>query len=105
MLAEADQETVEIIAGIFLETWPKDIERLRQALPQADFATFERTAHSLKGALATFGPSPAVNLAAELENQATKTALSGLLPQINALESELKSLTPLLQAIVDRISG
>ena len=104
-LISADQEMVEIIAGIFLETWPRDIERLRQAVSANDAATFTRIAHSLKGTLGTFLADPAVRAAAELESLAHRSILEELLPKVDRLENELKIITPLLQTVVDRISG
>lgn len=103
-LNEADRETVEIIAEIFIETWPRDLARLRSAVSENDPASFERTAHSLKGTLGTFAAEPAVRVAADLEAQAREAVLVDLLPKIDALERELKMLSPLLQSIVDSIS-
>jgi CheY-like chemotaxis protein len=103
-LAEADQETVEIIAELFLNNWPQDIARLRQAAQTADAAAFERGAHSLKGTLGTFAAIPAIRMSGELESLAKQVPLPELLPRVDALERELALLSPCLRSVVDRIS-
>jgi PAS domain S-box-containing protein len=104
-LAEADREMVEIIAEVFLETWPRDMLRLRQALREGDVPAFERAAHSLKGAMATFVAAPAVRLASELEAAASEQALTELAGQVDRLEAEIQLLVPHLQAVVRQLSG
>ena len=100
-LAGADREVVEIIAGVFLETWEKDVATLRTALSQGHADPLARAAHSLKGTLASFGAEPAVALAAGIENRALSGSLEGLLAEIEALEREISQLVPHLQAVAD----
>lgn len=76
----ADRETVEIIAGIFLNTWQRDIQRLRDGVSQKDAGLTERTAHSFKGSLSSFAAEPAVRVAADLESRARQQRLEGMSP-------------------------
>ena len=100
-LQTADRETVEIIAEIFLETWPRDIERLRLSAAKEDIATFERTAHSLKGTLGTFAADPAVRTAADLEVLARQEDLAELLG--DDVRSEMESNRQRLQELAGAV--
>ncbi len=104
-LASADRETVEIIAGVFLDTWQRDLERLRNSREDSDAAQVERTAHSFKGTLASFHAEPAIRLAKEIESQARQGNLENLQGQIDDLEDELKTLAVHLTLVVRQDSG
>ena len=105
-LLAADRETVEIIAEIFLETWERELARLRDDLAQGDLGLVEHTAHGLRGSLAAFAADPACQLANELASacrQGSDSAtLSGL---IDALDKEIQALTPHLRAVSAHLSG
>ena len=104
-LQTVDRETVEIIAGIFLETWERDIQRLREGVADGDAPLAERTAHSFKGSLACFAAEPAIQLSATLETLANQGRLAEMEEQIDALEREILALCPHLAAIAADISG
>ncbi len=101
----ADQETVEIIAEIFLATWERDLDQLRRAVGNQDAASAERAAHSLKGTLATFCANPAMRVAADLETRARKHDLEGMTPDIDSLHREIQLLVPHIRAVAARVSG
>ncbi|MDD2884007.1 MAG: response regulator [Dechloromonas sp.] len=103
-LQGADQETVEIIAGIFLATWEQDIAQLQRSLLEQDAALCERTAHSLRGTLASFEAEPAIRVAADIELRARSGDLSGLTPEIDSLAQEIRRLAPHLQRIAEQFS-
>jgi CheY-like chemotaxis protein len=103
-LRQADQETVEIIAVIFLDTWKRDIEILRKAIDDQDAPTAERTAHSLKGTLATFCADPAMRVAADLEVRARNKDLEGMTPDVDSLQREIQLLEPHIRAIAIKLS-
>ena len=98
-LLQADLETVEIIADIFLETWGREIELLRTGVNNQDAPTVERTTHSLKGTLATFCAEPAKRVAADLEIRARNKNLEGMTPDIDSLQREIQLLEPHIRAI------
>ena len=104
-LKTADRETVEIIAGVFLDTWERDLERLRTGLASGDAALIERTAHSFKGSLACFAAEPAIRVAADLENRARNLRLEGMSSEIDSLEREIRTLAPHLEVIAAQLSG
>ncbi len=103
-LRRADRETVEIIAGIFLSTWMRDISVLRACLQREDAAGCERGAHSMRSTLATFAAEPAVRIAADIEKRAASTDLGGLSAEIDALASEIQRLVIHLQPIAEQFS-
>jgi PAS domain S-box-containing protein len=88
-LQQADRHTIEMIAGIFLDTWKGNIKRLRTGTAEANAQRVERTAHSLHGLLAGFNAEPARRLAGEIEQRARNLQFAELLPQIDALEKEI----------------
>ncbi|MER2541544.1 MAG: response regulator [Azonexus sp.] len=98
-LLQADLETVEIIADIFLETWGREIELLRIGVNNQDAPTVERTTHSLKGTLATFCAEPAKRVAADLEIRTRNKNLEGMTPDIDSLQREIQLLEPHIRAI------
>ena len=103
-LRQADQETVEIIAEIFLDTWARDIDTLRKAVDDQDAQTAERTAHSFKGTLATFCADPAMRVAADLEVRARNKDLEGMTPDVDSLQREIQLLEPHIRAIAIKLS-
>lgn len=103
-LRQADLETVEIIANIFLETWERDIQLLRHAVTNQEAACAERVAHSLKGTLATFCADPAMRVAGDLETRARNQNLEGMTPDIESLHREIELLAPHIRAVAARVS-
>jgi len=104
-LQSSDRETVEIIAGVFIETWQRDIQRLREGLEQGDAALIERTAHSFKGSLASFAAEPPVRVAADLEMCARNRRVTGISAEIDSLEREIRTLVPHLKIVALSVSG
>ena len=98
-IAAADRETVEIISGVFLSTWGRDIERLRAAAAERDAEVLERVAHSLKGALGCFCAEPAVRVAADLESRGRAKRLEGISGEIDSLEREIQTLASHLELV------
>ncbi len=104
-LRQADQETIEIIAEIFLLTWERDFNVLRSAVSSFDSSTAERAAHSLKGTLATFGAEPAARVVGDLEIRARNGELEGTSAELESLHRELILLEPHIRLIAARVSG
>jgi two-component system, sensor histidine kinase and response regulator len=104
-LGRADQETVSIVAGVFLDTWERDIDRLRNAAAAADSPLAERTAHSFRSSLACFAADPAIALAVSLESRAREGQLLQLNDEIDALEREIRTLAEHLRPLALSDSG
>ncbi len=75
-----DLSLLRQIGEMFLENWPGNRERLRQALIDHDQATLHREAHTLKGLLATFSAKQALPKAAAFEHK-VKNALTDNTPR------------------------
>jgi HPt (histidine-containing phosphotransfer) domain-containing protein len=65
----------------------------------------ERTAHSFKGALASFAAEPAVRVAADIEVRARNRRLTGISAEIDSLEREIEVLVPHLKIVAVSVSG
>lgn len=101
----ADQETVEIVAAVFLETWERDIMLLSAAVSNQDAATTERIAHSIKGALSIFCADPAIRVAATIEARAKNQKMQGLVLELESLHREIELLSPHIRTIATKVSG
>ena len=85
------------IAGMFLETCPDYIARIKKGIAENDGGILEREAHSLKGAIGNFGAREAYEVAHRLEKLGKEREmamaaeeLSNLEGAINQLVSEMK---------------
>jgi len=104
-LLGADQETVNIIARVFLNTWERDMLRLREGAAERNAALVERSAHSFRDTLACFAAEPAIRVAADLEQRAHCGRLEGLSSEIDSLEREIRILAGHLKQVSIRDSG
>jgi PAS domain S-box-containing protein len=89
-LAAQDQEMVEIVAQAFVQQWPDDLQKMRDALQSADYKVVLYTSHALKGTLSIFGALPASELAMQIEalaGQSDGVSMAGLIEPF-ALEVE-----------------
>lgn len=96
-LATADQEVLDIIADAFVDQWPRDRQKMEQALVADDLKPVMHVAHALKGTLAMLGARPAVELAQRLEILATRGTAAGIAELIDALYVEGDQLVAALQ--------
>ena len=97
-LAGADRELVDIIAGMFLEQYPKDLAELRSALDEGNAKAVHLIAHSMRGAVVLFNAEPVLDTAHEIERAAKQGDLSGLRVKFTKLAGELELLAAALQA-------
>jgi signal transduction histidine kinase/DNA-binding response OmpR family regulator/HPt (histidine-containing phosphotransfer) domain-containing protein len=95
----ADQEMVEIIAGIFIEHYPGDLEKMHKGLAENDLQAVLFVAHALKGTLAMFGAQPAVQMAHRIEQQAARGDPLGLDSQVGQLAEEIGQLMSVLKLL------
>ena len=100
-LAQADREMVDIVAGIFLDNYPDDLQKMREALAAGDLDPLLYVSHALKGTVAMFGADPARELAHRIEQQAKRGDALGLNELIEALGSEIEQLAIILKPIAE----
>jgi CheY-like chemotaxis protein len=89
---DGDKAMLVDLVGVFLEDYPKSLAALQTAVAAQDAYQVERLAHSLRGAIATFGAKTAYTLANELETL-------GRAGQLDAAPSILQQLEDALEAL------
>jgi HPt (histidine-containing phosphotransfer) domain-containing protein len=77
------------VARLFLDDCPRRAAELRTAVASGDPARVQRSAHALKGAVATLGAWPARELAARLERAGREGHLDEAPALLEALDAEL----------------
>ncbi len=101
-LRHSDQDVVDIIRDVFIQQWPLDMNKMRQALADGDNRLLMHTSHANKSTLAMFGAKPAAALALQLEvlsRQPTEEQphAADLKAKLDALESQVAFLLAVLQ--------
>ena len=97
-----DLELLREVVGLFLDDYPQSLEKIRDAVGRGDHAGLERHAHSLKGAVSTFGANEAFEAALALEKQGRGGDLTSALNGLSRLEHALLALRPELEALQAR---
>ena len=98
-LKRADQEVIEIISEAFVEQWPDELAKIRNALATGDLTVVMHTAHALKGTLSMFGAAPASELAYQMEQSALRQDGDGVGALVKPLAAALDSL---IAALVEK---
>jgi HPt (histidine-containing phosphotransfer) domain-containing protein len=100
-LARAGGDVVLLreIAMLFLENYAKWMSDLRDAVTRGDTHGVERGAHGLKGSVANFGATAAVEAALQLEQAGRGKDLTEVEKVLNSLELALAALHPELEAL------
>ena len=94
----SDGEMVDIVAGLFLDQFPKDIAKLHQAIADHDHAALLQLAHGLKGSCGLFGARPLVGAAQALEQFSPEGDWSEAAGLANRLDQEFLRLATVLRA-------
>lgn len=93
-----DQEIRDIISEAFVAQWPRDQEKLKQALSVGDMPSVLHTAHALKGTLSMFGAQPASAIAHRLETMAASQDPAGMDVEMSALVTEVQYLMQVIDS-------
>ena len=96
---DGDAELLREIVKLFFESSEEIVQSLRTAVTGADADTVNRTAHQLKGALASVGACAAADAAARLEKLGSGGTLTGAGDVLTSLEGELVRLAPELRSL------
>jgi two-component system, sensor histidine kinase and response regulator len=100
---EGDADLLAEIIGLFLEGVPPLLQEIRQAAGDGESAHLMRTAHRLKGSLATLAAMPAADAALRLETIGRSGDLAHLRQALGALDEEMGRLLPALEALRSRV--
>ncbi|MES2584711.1 MAG: response regulator [Pseudomonadota bacterium] len=95
-ITQVDQDVLHIVAQVFLDNWPKDLEKMQVGLANGDLDAVMRIAHALKGTVALFGAQPIADLAHEIEQRVFAGDAPGVEVRLDLLEGEMKRLIPLI---------
>ena len=94
-----DEELLEEVAQLFLETSPELLAAIRQAVASRDAALLERAAHTLKGSVGNFAADRAYQAAFRLEKLGRSGELASVEEAFSVLERELERLRPALAGL------
>jgi HPt (histidine-containing phosphotransfer) domain-containing protein len=95
-----DRQLLRELARLFLDQQPAWLADLHDALEQGDAARLQRTAHTLKGAVATFGARAAAEAALQLETIGHSGALASGPAAYRALQEVLAPLAQTLAGLI-----
>lgn len=87
---ETDASFVKELIDIFLNSTPRHLASMRQALERADGQALQAAAHGLKGGSANFGALYLASLCQHLENLGESGQLEGARPLLGDLEQEFE---------------
>jgi two-component system, sensor histidine kinase and response regulator len=93
-----DRELFKELLEIFRQDFPRHLQELRAAVVAGDMPRVSNSAHALKGMFANLAAGRAAALAGNVESLATNSESAGLPQAVQALESEVASLLPLLHS-------
>ena len=97
-----DFELLREVVGLFLDDYPRTLEKIRSAVAANDASGVEHNAHSLKGSVSTFGAKDVFESALALEKQGRSGNLSCAQDGLRKLENALQALRPDLEALQAR---
>jgi PAS domain S-box-containing protein len=97
-----DFELLREVVGLFLDDYPRALEKIRTAIAANDASGVEHNAHSLKGSVSTFGAKDVFEAALALEKLGRSGNLSGAQDGLRTLESALQDLRPDLEGLQAR---
>ncbi len=97
---DGDTELLGEIAQLFLDDVDALTAEIRQAVSDADPARIMRSAHRLKGSVATLAAHAAADAALRLENIGRSGEIAGATAALASLEAEMARLAPALRELV-----
>jgi signal transduction histidine kinase/ligand-binding sensor domain-containing protein/DNA-binding response OmpR family regulator len=98
---EGDFDLLCRLISLFLDSCPRVVAQMRQALDSGSAQALERAAHTLKGAAASIGAGALFEAAAQLEKTARTGELTGAHPMCDSVEREFECLRPLLEGFIE----
>ena len=102
---DGDTELATQLAEIFIDEYPRMIERLRGAVAAGSADEVRRAAHALKGSVSNFIDGGPTATAFELETMGRNGQLEGTQAMLDRLEQEIVALTVCLQDFQSKGTG
>ena len=97
-----DRELLADVIRAFLEECPLLMEQAFDAIEGSEALTLQRAAHTIKGAMRTFGSASAIELAGRLEEMGREDSLDEAEECFQMLKHEINSLIPEVYAYVSK---
>jgi len=94
---DGDAELAQQLAAIFVDEYPRMLERLRAAIGEGSADEVRRAAHALKGSVANFIDAGPTATAFELENMGRAGQIDGAAAALERLDQELEALSECLR--------
>jgi signal transduction histidine kinase/CheY-like chemotaxis protein len=101
-LKEADPLVVSVIGESFRKGWPGWVQEMRTAIAAGDAPSLQRSAHTLRGLVGNFGPSPVTELSRQMEVMSAAGNTHDATPLLLQVEAHLKGLDAALAAHLGR---
>jgi two-component system, sensor histidine kinase and response regulator len=102
---DGDTELATQLAAIFIDEYPRMLERLRGAVASGSADDVRRAAHALKGSVSNFVDGGPTATALELETMGRNGQLDGTTAILDRLEQEIVALTVCLQDFQSKGTG
>jgi HPt (histidine-containing phosphotransfer) domain-containing protein len=97
---DGDWDFLKEVVEIFLDDYPRLLEKLRRSSDEGDCDTFMRSAHSLKGMLNNFQAETAAEVAFDLEKKGKEKDLDGVQTDIESLADQIVEVDKRLRGII-----
>jgi CheY-like chemotaxis protein len=97
---DGDMELLSDMVELFVEDCPNLLSEIKDAVNRNDSKALERSAHTLKGAVANFAAETPFEAALNLENMGRNSDLEHAEKAFNILEQEIKRLELAIKALV-----
>ncbi|MBF0497328.1 MAG: response regulator, partial [Deltaproteobacteria bacterium] len=100
-----DRELVTELVAMFLDSYPKSMNSISDAIRRADGPELEHSAHFFKGTVGNFSAMPAFELALKLEKMGQRQDLTGAEEAFAQLEKQMEQLKPALIKLAREFTG
>lgn len=102
---DGDLDLLAELATMLLQSYPPQLQQIKQALAQQQTEQLQMVAHTLKGSMGVFPIDSANNLITRIEQLARSNKLAELEPLIAELEAEMEHVLPQLQQCLPDQNG
>jgi two-component system, sensor histidine kinase and response regulator len=100
---DGDEDLLLEIVDLFLESCPKLVSAMKEAVAKCDAPALMRSAHSLKGSVGYFGASRALEAVLKLEQMGQEGNWSRVGYGLGQLEDALEELGPALIGLTNEL--
>ncbi len=103
--ALGNEDLFREIAGMFIESWPDYIARIKEGITGNDAVLLEREAHSLKGAVGNFGAKEVYDAAYCLEKLGKEGTMATAQEALSNLESAVTGFVSEMNIVLEELQN